>query len=787
MNIRRLLLIGWLALQVLALLWARPFPVRAHAILVSGTPSPNTILPTAPATVEMVFSEPVVLAFSRITVLSQAGQSVNTPDLRLTQAGTTLSTSVPPLANGTYVVSWEVLSSVDGHTTGGSFSFGVGIGQLTATAGMPAATTQPTPWNGAARWLNLTGLALLLGLYTFRIFVWQPILTEVPSHETARQLDRPFARVSLWFGFTGLIVLGFGLGLTILAQAGRYDLLNSANLKAWLVTRFGAMWLIRFWLMISTLFSLLELTLGLREGRSGLRGWTWWAGLAVTIGMVVTTAAVSHSAALTGEQARLAFSIDLLHLLAAGIWVGGLLQLGLALWQVRQAFSDAAETRTWLNLSLALNFSALAAGAVGVLLLSGGYLSWQHVGSWTALLGTAYGVTLLVKLVFVLLAFSIAGVNLLLIKPRLESALDAPDVAASGATVRWFQRLVGLEALFALLVLAAAGWLTDRQRGVDAPLLSNQPGKVVVTQTTPNMQVALTLEPALVGQNRFDVVLTTPSGRPIVNANAVSLRFTFLGQSLGSANATATVQGNGHYQLDASNLSLVGPWQVEVAIRRPDSFDVFAPFRLEVGLSGAIHSLEEEGNRLDRLAVFLTRSSGAVTGSFLVLFGLLWTFFLALRAAHRTWQLGLLMLLGALPFWVGTNQLYTFYQEFTPAKFATNPILPDPTSLARGEELYTANCVVCHGLAGRGDGPSAVSLMPPPADFTAGHTDSHPDGDIYYWIKRGIPGSAMPAFGAQFRDEEVWHLVNYVRRLSAQGYSAAASPLALPTRQGVKP
>ena len=59
------------------------------------------------------------------------------------------------------------------------------------------------------------------------------------------------------------------------------------------------------------------------------------------------------------------------------------------------------------------------------------------------------------------------------------------------------------------------------------------------------------------------------------------------------------------------------------------------------------------------------------------------------------------------------------------------------------------------------------TLNPPPADYGAGHTDSHPDGDVYYWIREGLEQTAMPAFGDKLTTEETWHLVNYVRRLSA--------------------
>lgn len=769
MKTRRHLLIGWLAVSALALLWARANVALAHAVLVSAEPGLNAILETAPSQVRIVLTEPVAPAFSRIAVFAQSGQQVDNGDLRAdNEDSTALVVTLPPLVDGTYLVSWEVLSTVDGHTTSGSFPFGVGVGQLSAAPGSVTSTAQqPTLFSTGARWLNLTGLALLLGLFTFRLFVWNPVFRNVELDEADERLDLSFGRMSLNVGVAGLLLVGAGLIVTLLAQASKVDLLNFENLQIWISTRFGNMWLIRLLATISVGFAVADLVMGLKDGRKGLRGWEWWAALAGALGLTLTTSFVSHSAALPQDLEQ-AIAVDVIHTLAAGVWVGGLLQLGLSLWQARAL---SADSRAWLSLSLSLNFSALAAGAIGALLASGSYLAWKHIGSWTALFGTAYGLTLLAKIALALPAFGVAAVNLLWIKPRLDAALDQPEANTSLKLQRRFMWLVRGEALFALLVLVAAGLLTDLQRAQDAPLLAGQAGKIVLTQPAEDLNVTLTLEPALVGQNTFDVLVTGANGQPLTDAKEVSLRFTFLGQSMGTAEAEASSLGEGHYRVDGGYLSLVGAWQVEVAVRREGAFDAFAPFRVEAGLSGAIQPVGGERSWVEQLATFLTRSGGSATGAALLVFGLGWAF-MASRAAKRDWQLIPLFLPALLAFWIGGTQLITFFREFTPAKFVTNPILPDAASIARGEELYTTMCVACHGPAGRGDGPLVAELNPPPADFTAGHTESHPDGDVYYWIKEGIADTAMPAFREQLRDDDVWHLVNYVRRLSAQEYQA---------------
>jgi mono/diheme cytochrome c family protein len=94
---------------------------------------------------------------------------------------------------------------------------------------------------------------------------------------------------------------------------------------------------------------------------------------------------------------------------------------------------------------------------------------------------------------------------------------------------------------------------------------------------------------------------------------------------------------------------------------------------------------------------------------------------------------------------------------------ASNPIPPTDASIARGEETFLASCAECHGVSGRGDGPLAASFVPPAADFTAGHTLAHLDGEFFNWIKGGKPPTAMPAFGDQLTDEQIWDVVNYLR------------------------
>ena len=758
------LLSVWLALSALAMLLARATPALAHAVLVTADPRPNTIVDESPTQIWVFFNETIVPEFSRVDIFAQSGQAVNIEGIAATSDSTGLVVDIPPLAEGTYIVSWQVLSTVDGHTTSGSYPIGVGISQLTAEPGATTSTAQkPTVFSAGARWLNLSGMSLLIGLFAFRVLVWNPSLGAAKLGDEEDRFDMVFTRAGLRIGLLGFAIIIISLLFTLIAQSSQLNLFDFANFRTWMGTRFGGMWMLRFWLAEAALIAIIDLQAGLQKGRDDVRGWEWWVGLAVTIGLGISTALVSHSAALSIET-TLAVALDLLHILGAGVWVGGLLQLALSL---RQARILPAKQRANFNRVMALNFSVVAAGAVGAVMASGGFLAWKHVGNWTSLFGTAYGRTLLAKSALALPAFAAASINLLVIKTRLAS-IDSKSEGDTPprAQVR-FRRLVQIEAIFALLVLVAAGLLTDLQRGRDAPLATGNASTLELTQDADDLTITLTLDPALVGQNRFDVYITDASGQPVEDAQEVSLRFTFLGQSIGAASAEANPTGDGHYQVDGSYLSLVGPWQVEASIRRPDTFDAFAPFRMEAGLNGEFRPIGGRATIPEWLSQILDRSGGSISGAFLIFFAAGWAF-LSRRASRTTWQYSILVLPTVAAFWIGGSQLLFFFQEFTPAAFRTNPILPDAESVSIGQAIYAENCVACHGDEGRGDGPASAGLSPPPADFTAGHTESHPDGDLYFWIREGVTDTAMPAFGEQFEDDNIWHMVNYIRRLGAQ-------------------
>ena len=159
--------------------------------------------------------------------------------------------------------------------------------------------------------------------------------------------------------------------------------------------------------------------------------------------------------------------------------------------------------------------------------------------------------------------------------------------------------------------------------------------------------------------------------------------------------------------------------------------------------------------------------------------GLIWLV-IGWKAARNTLSQIVLVLPTLIAVPIGVWSIVTFANEATPGLALTNPYLPDDTSLAAGKTLFEANCAVCHGEQGRGNGPAAANLSIKPPDYGNGHLDIHTDGDIFYWIQNGFPGSPMPAFKDKLSDDDIWNLVNYVRRLRNEASSVRGGPRVRP-------
>ena len=94
-----------------------------------------------------------------------------------------------------------------------------------------------------------------------------------------------------------------------------------------------------------------------------------------------------------------------------------------------------------------------------------------------------------------------------------------------------------------------------------------------------------------------------------------------------------------------------------------------------------------------------------------------------------------------------------------------NPVTADKESINIGKTLYSTHCKSCHGKDGYGDGPKAAQLKTPCGDFTTAEFQKQTDGSLFY--KTMEVRDDMPSFKKKIPEEEdLWHLVNFMRTLA---------------------
>ena len=98
----------------------------------------------------------------------------------------------------------------------------------------------------------------------------------------------------------------------------------------------------------------------------------------------------------------------------------------------------------------------------------------------------------------------------------------------------------------------------------------------------------------------------------------------------------------------------------------------------------------------------------------------------------------------------------------TPSTYFRSPVRYSAQSVAAGGRLYAAQCLICHGPRAHGDGPAAAALAERPANLPE-HVLHHRHGDVWWWIKHGIPGTPMPAFAGSVPDDKIWDIINWLR------------------------
>jgi methionine-rich copper-binding protein CopC/putative copper export protein/ABC-type branched-subunit amino acid transport system substrate-binding protein len=478
----------------LVLLLLLAAPAGAHPYLVASTPQGGVVSPSAPTSVQIAFTEEIVIKGCSITVTAQNGRAIPTGPLRAALGGYAMTTSFKTLPEGIYQVKWVAYGD-DGHTVEGAYRFGVpsASGQAPPGAGTLLATTtqsaEQAPTESlvsiAGRWLAaVAAFALLGGALLLR---W---IRGRLDEDIERDAERRWHRLAL-------PTLGVALAGTLMeaierARAPRggldFGLLSSSTTGWTIVAR----------LIVLALGAALAAALA-RRGRPADRE-RRLAALGF-IGMLALGAlAIDGHVATVRDTPALAAAGQVLHLLSGGAWMGAVIVLAAC---VAPAAFAAGRPNELLTATRAYTPIALVAAALTI--ATGLIAAVREVSRWYFLRWSSYGHLVIIKVVVVGVAMAIGLATALLARRALRAGdEDQRSLRRAG----W---LVRAEALAAVVTIAVAALLAGTLQGRGQSLPSQRgnllPGAGFADVALAGSTAQLTLAPATVGLNRIDVTL----------------------------------------------------------------------------------------------------------------------------------------------------------------------------------------------------------------------------------------------------------------------------------------
>jgi copper resistance protein D len=274
----------------------------------------------------------------------------------------------------------------------------------------------------------------------------------------------------------------------------------------------------------------------------------------LTLPLVASHSLTSHAVAVR-EDAVLAVAIDATHLIFTALWVGGLP----VLWRVFYLGTRQSNPPLQWAARLVNRFSRLALVSVALLLITGFYQSWIHVGSLDVLKSTDYGNVLILKLALFIVMLALGALNFFSTKPRLAKSAEA--ISGQHSDIRKALRRIGAESVIGLLMFSVTGWLTVLPPGVHA-VHQAALAHPVTGATTSDQAVAL--QPA----QGASIKILSPAALQIFASDQVPLKFQMIKGKRGH-HVHAYVDGQlmGMFESENGTLNGVAPGKHILEVR----------------------------------------------------------------------------------------------------------------------------------------------------------------------------------------------------------------------------
>ena len=544
-------------------------PAFAHASLLESNPAPGEVLQASPQQIRLSFSEVVSASFGAVRVYNSDSERVDSGDVKT--RNNAVEVQVPKLDNGSYVVTWRV-TSADSHPISGAFTFQIGNAGNASSPRTQALAARLLGAErgdelvgtvyGITRGLLFAGLALMIGCAAFGLIV------------TTRARASTINRRLVWIGWlttTTAALFGFLVYGPYAAGIGLDQTFKTSLIDETLSTRYGQIGVARLVLLLLAI-PIIRVLLA-RDGEEPRAVPRLWLGAATLFAVLIAATPGLSGHASSGDLVPLAVVTDTIHVLAMGLWVGGLVTLGVVVLRWPSVAEIEAPVSRW---------SRLAFGCVAAIVVTGVFQAWRQVGNLTALRSTEYGRMLIIKVLLfagllMLAAFSRESVRYLFPEPAPKpgrvplvagGADDAPESELTPEEVaeyeawefRRLRRSVWAEVGVAVLVFAVTALLVNAAPAKTAAAQANG-NAIGVTLKSGKVWVDVVVVPGRRGQNAVHVSALTPQGAP-EDVKDLTITFSLPERDIAGIEVPLERISAGHYTAAGFSIPIAGKWVV---------------------------------------------------------------------------------------------------------------------------------------------------------------------------------------------------------------------------------
>lgn len=524
-------------------------PASAHSETLRSDPPDGGMVPEGRTSLTLWFDEPIGVPASAFQLRTLGGLEVES-SVDFENGADKIVVRTEPLARGQYVLDWHALSLADGHASSGSIVFGAG---LRPDAVASEGTGAPPADLLMLRWLDLGALLLALGALAVNGRV---LGSAGEGASRMRDRVRGMGVLATW------VVVYAGLATPFLRTRSSGAVAPEWVTQTWLTltrTEWGQLWLLRELALVVAAVAMVRW-----RGARGHSSSAPRVALGALVVAVLLQSWGGHAAALpTGSTLDALMGAG--HVLAAGVWVGGLTVMAVTLVpRLHRAGFTGSRLALWRA------YSPMAAVSCVVLMATGLYQAGHHVPDLNSLRTTVYGAAVGGKVVLVAVALALAAVNTLLVNPRIAArlaALTGHVLRATGPGT--LARTVTAEVVVLSTAVLVAAVLTSVPTAREVA--------VATRASTPDVATVdglfLTFESVPEGAGRSRLILRMRSTIQPEPAPVTSVDVRLDGPSGVSEQALLAAIEEGRYE---GSITAIGPgdWRGTVSVHRaglPDS------------------------------------------------------------------------------------------------------------------------------------------------------------------------------------------------------------------------